>query len=129
MKSPALHFKLLPDAFSVARLAADEAWPAWLPSAGFVSISRTSSELSVVCISAAIPPDVRCEEGWRILALQGPIPFETVGVAAAFTTPLAEAGISVFVLSTYDTDYLLVKETSLERAVSTLRSRGFLVDV
>lgn len=123
-----LHFRLLAGNYSICRLSAEAAWPVWLPGGGLVSVTRTTRELSVVCDSTAVPRGVQREDGWRALELAGPIPFETTGVAAAFTSPLGRDGISVFVISTYDTDYLLVKEQNLDRAINSLRAGDFVVD-
>jgi hypothetical protein len=90
----------------------------------FFSITRTADELSVVCPQAVVPEGVECERGWRCLRVAGTVPFSAVGVLAALSAPMADAGISVFALSTFDTDYLLVKAEDLERAVDTLRRRG-----
>jgi len=123
-----LRFRLLTGSYSVSRLPAGAPWPVWLPPDGLVSVTRTTRELSVVCDSAAVPSGVQREDGWRALELAGPIPLETTGVAAAFTAPLGRDGISVFVISTYDTDYVLVKEQNLDRAIDSLRASGFVVD-
>lgn len=77
---------------------------------------------------ASIPPGARAERHWRVLELAGPIPLDQTGVAAAFTTALAEKGISVFVISTFDTDYVLVKEPTLERAITALQEKGMRVE-
>ena len=74
-----------------------------------------------------MPEGVACERGWRCLLVAGTIHFSVVGVIASLTTPLAEAGISVFAISTFDTDYLLVKAEDLERAVDVLRRRGHTI--
>src|SRR5206468_8549222 len=88
----------------------------------FVSVTRTPDELSIVCPDEAVPPDVEVESGWRALKVPGPIPFDQVGVLAALATPLAAAGISTFAVSTYDTDYVLVREPDLERALAALET-------
>jgi uncharacterized protein len=88
---------------------------------------RTPDELSVVCGEDGVPVGVLAERGFRALKLEGPVPFTTVGVVSSMTRPLAEAGISVFVLSTYDTDYLLVKSTALDRAIKILGRAGYVV--
>jgi hypothetical protein len=105
--------------YAVARLDPTAALPSW-PRGLFVSITRTPDELSIVCDEDAVPDDVRAERGWRALRVEGPIPFEVTGVAAALTAPLARDGISVFLVSTFDTDYLLVKAESFERALAAL---------
>jgi hypothetical protein len=87
-------------------------------------VTRTSDELSVVCPEKNVPGGVRSEGEWRVLVLEGSFEFSAVGVLASVAAPLAEAGVSIFALSTYDTDYVLVKEEGLDRAVSALRQRG-----
>src|SRR5262249_57285589 len=98
---------------AVCRLPADAPIPAWVlhAEAAFWSITRTPTEMSVVCPEDDLPPSVErdVERGWRALEVVGPLPFDLVGVVSGLTSPLAAAGIPVFVLSTHDTDYLLVK--------------------
>jgi hypothetical protein len=115
----------LPGRWAVCRLHAESAVPAWAEGGSFFSATRTREELSIVCEEEAVPEGVKAERGWAALKLHGPIPFGTTGVLASLTAPLAEAGISLFALSTYDTDYLLVKAESLAEAVSALRKAGF----
>ena len=118
-----LRISILPELLAVSRLAADAAVPAWVRGT-FTSVTRTKDELSIICHDAAVPNDVRSERGWRALRVEGPIPFELTGVAAALIAPLAEAQISVFLMATYDTDYLLLKGEVFERAVEILRASG-----
>lgn len=89
------------------------------------SVTRTPSEVSVVCEEALAPAGAASEPGWRALSVEGPIPFEVTGVLASLTEPLARAGISVFALATYDTDFILVKEGQAGTAESVLRAAGF----
>lgn len=117
----------LPGRWAVCRLHAEAAVPAWAEGGSFFSATRTREELSIVCEEAAVPEGVRSEKGWAALRLHGPIPFGTTGVLASLTSPLAAAGISLFALSTFDTDYLLVKAEVLAEAVSLLRKSGFEV--
>lgn len=126
MNAPlALH--LLPDRLALCRFAADAPLPAWAlhASADFYCVMRTRDELSLVCPENDLPPAVweRANRGWRAFQLQGPVPFETVGVVARISGTLADAGVPVFVLSTWTTDYVLVKEESAARAVEALRER------
>lgn len=93
----------------------------------FFSITRTSDELSIVCLESNVDETVTCEKGWRCLKLHGPFAFSMVGVLSSVTAPLAHAGVSIFAISTYDTDYLLIKQESLEEAVSALGQAGHLV--
>jgi enamine deaminase RidA (YjgF/YER057c/UK114 family) len=116
---------VLPGTLAVCRLPASDRVPSWALELtdGFVSITRTADELSVVCPQEAVPPDTRMEDGFRALMVPGPIPFEQTGVLASLATPLAAAGISIFAIATYDTDYVLVREADLERALAALEGR------
>ncbi len=116
----------LPGSYAVCRLEANHPLPQWA-AGSFVSITRTNEELSVVCEEGAVPPDVRAERDWGLLRVEGPIPFEVTGVAAAIAVPLANAGISVFLIATFDTDYLLVKSESYAQAVDALRASGITI--
>ncbi len=116
--------RLLDDRFAVTRLPAVSAFPAWAAGGCFCSITRTDEELSVVCPQENLPPDVVAERDWRCLQVAGPLPFGQVGILAALTSPLAEAGIPVFAISTFNTDYLLVKAADLERSLAALRAAG-----
>lgn len=118
-----LRISILPDLLAVSRLASDAAVPTWIRGM-FTSVTRTPDELSIICDDDAVPDDVKSERGWRALRVEGPIPFEMTGVAAALIAPLAEARISVFLMATYDTDYLLLKSDVFERAVAILRDAG-----
>ncbi len=113
--------------FAVCRLDADSPAPAW--AAGeFVSVTRTAEELSVVCADEGVPDGVRCERGWRAWRLAGTFDLNTaVGVLASVTGPLAEAGVGLFAVSTFDTDYLLVKAENAARAAEALRRAGHTV--
>ena len=123
-----LRLSVLPGSFAICRLGASDAVPAWAMRGAFFTITRTAEELSIVCEEALAPAAIQAERGWRGLKLHGPIPFETTGVIASLTRPLAEAGISVSPIATYDTDYLLVKNETLAAAVKALRSAGFEVE-
>lgn len=118
-----LRIALLPHRLAVCRLDPDAALPPWVRGE-FTSVTRSAGELSIVCDDAAVPEGVRAERGWRLMMVEGPIPFEVTGVAAALVAPLAEARISVFLLATFDTDYLLVREEVFTRAAAVLRASG-----
>jgi uncharacterized protein len=111
---------------AVCRLPADDAVPTWAlrASGPLVSITRTPSELSVVLPQADVPAHVRAEPGWRALAVRGPLPFHLVGVLASLASPLAEAGVPIFVISTHDTDWLLVRHDRLGDARAALTDAG-----
>lgn len=118
-----LRIAILPDRLAVCRLEPNAAVPSWLRGS-FTSVTRTSDELSIVCDDDAVPNDVRAERNWRVLRVEGPIPFEVTGVAAALVAPLAAARISVFLLATFDTDYLLLQDDVFDRAIEILRAAG-----
>lgn len=114
---------------AVCRFPADAPLPAWVfhAEAEFWSLTRTPDELSLVCPEDDLPPsvDTHVERGWRAFQVEGPVPFATTGVVSGLTAPLAAAGIGVFVISTYDTDYLLVKAEAYARAREALAA-GFV---
>ena len=118
---------ILPQTLSIARLQATEDIPSWATQSPFFCITRTSDELSIVASEEVIPSDIQQEKGWRALKLHGPIAFSEVGVLNSLTKPLAEAGISIFAISTFDTDYVLVKEENLSRAIDVLSSAGHVI--
>ena len=120
-----LTLSLLPDLFAICRLPADAPTPDWAYADTFASITRTGDELSIVCPQAPVPAGVQVEGGWRCLKIEGPFSLEgAIGVVAALATPLAAAGLGIFIISTYDTDYLLIKDASLARAVEILAQAG-----
>lgn len=125
----ALLLDVLPVHLQVCRLNHDAPIPSWLPrtSSPLTAIVRTADELSIVCPAAEVPADVRHEGPWRALRVAGPLDFALVGILTRLTAPLAGAGISVFALSTFDTDYLLVRAGDLDAAVATLRDAGHAV--
>jgi uncharacterized protein len=125
---PTLTLSLLPDTLAICRLAPDAAVPAWAWTGEPASVTRTRDELSVVCRADAVPDGVPCERGWRCLRVEGPLDFALTGLLAALTAPLAAAGIPVFAVCTYDTDYVMVKADHLERAVEALRGAGHRVE-
>lgn len=124
-----LSFIVVPERFAVCRLNHNAPIPAWASAGTIFSITRTADELSIVCPQSLVPGAIRCERGWRCLRVVGTMEFSMVGVVASLSRPLAEAGIGIFVISTFDTDYLLVKENDLEKAVAALRSAGHSVEL
>lgn len=119
-----------PGEYVVARLDAAAAVPPRLldPNAGFASVTRTESELSVVCPAELAPAGADIESGWRLLVVQGTLNLTLTGIMAALAGALAAAGVSLFALSTFNTDQLLVKQADLARAVAALRNAGHVVD-
>lgn len=119
-----LTLTLLEERLAVCRLDAAAGVPAWATAASLFSVTRTPDELSVVCPEGLVPEGVRCEKGWRAFELGGPFEFSEVGILSAVATPLAEAGVGIFAVSTFDTDYVLVKEGWLDPATDALHARG-----
>jgi len=118
---PALN--LLPELFAVVRLDPADPLPPWLPK-DFFSITRTPSELSILCRQELVPEGIRQENDWRCFQVEGPLDFSWTGIVAGLTLPLADAEIPVFFLSTFDTDYLLVKRNDLGRTPQILSQEG-----
>ena len=121
---PTLDLTVLPDALAVCRLPAGAEAPPWIDGEAFASVTRTPEETSVVCRAAIVPPGVRAEPGWRAVRVAGPLDLTLTGVLQSLLGPLAGAGVSVFALSTFDTDYLLVREAALDDAVAALAGAG-----
>jgi uncharacterized protein len=119
---------VLDELYAVARCDPDGGIPRWATVGSFWSATRSDSELSVVCRQDDVPADVSAERGWCALEVAGPIDFSLTGVVSALVEPLAEAEISIFVLSTFETDYILVREHDLARAVEVLAGAGHEVD-
>ena len=115
---------LLPDTLTICRLTPDAPIPHWALTGGFFSVTRTADELSIVCPQSNVPPAIQCDRDWRCLKVEGPLDLSLIGILASLTVPLARMGICIFVVSTYDTDYVLVKEKRLEEAVLVLSQEG-----
>jgi hypothetical protein len=125
---PHLPLEVLPDTLAVCRLPADAAVPAWASAhAEFVTVSRTREELSITTVQKSVPPEAQCEREYRALRVRGPLPLNLIGILAAIADPLAQAGLSIFAISTFDTDYVLVKGRDLEAAVAVLERAGHTV--
>ncbi|MGH9443799.1 MAG: ACT domain-containing protein [Thermoanaerobaculia bacterium] len=119
-----ISFSVVPGDYAVARLGPAEPVLGGIESGRFFAVTRTEEELSIVCAQQAVPKGARAERGWALLKLRGPFAFDQVGVLASVLAPLAEAGVSIFAVSTFDTDYLLVKQDRLAAAVAALSSAG-----
>lgn len=125
-----LPLALLPHPLAICRLAPDAPLPEWGNRASaFLTVSRTADELSITTVEANVPATVQCERGYRAFRVNGPLPLNLVGILASMANPLAEAGISIFAVSTYDTDYVLVKAPVLDSAVAVLRRAGHTVTI
>jgi len=120
MENP-LQIIVLPDHLAICRLPPDSPDPAWADGSNLIARVRTPDELSIVCGSDRVPEGVQADSAWRALKVQGPLDLTLVGILSSLSFSLAAAGVGIFVVSTYDTDYLLVKENDLENAIRALR--------
>ena len=127
MNDSKLTLSILEGRFAICRLKASAEAPRLSLNEDLFSITRTRDELSIVCSEEGAPEGERCEKGWQCLKVEGPLDFSMTGVMASLAVPLAQAGVSIFTVSTFDTDYLLVKETDIERAVLALSAAGHSV--
>jgi hypothetical protein len=117
-----LKMSIMEDSFGICRFDPDISIPEWAFKGDFVSVTKTLEELSVVCPLKLIPDRVMCEKNWRALKVEGPLDFSLTGILASISTILAQSGISIFAVSTYDTDYVFVREKDLNSAVDALSS-------
>jgi len=120
MENSKLSLLILPNKLAVCRLENDAQIPSWATDDSFFSISKTDDELSIVCSENKVPDGIKSEKNWMAFKVMGPLGFSLTGVLASLANPLAEAEISIFAISTFDTDYLLVKNDNLEKAVKVL---------
>jgi len=118
---------VLPGFFAIVRLAADAPLPIWATTGDLFSLTRTSDELSLVCAAAQVPAGLTAEKGWRALKVQGPFVLSETGVLATLSATLAQAKVSLFAISTFDTDYFLISEEKLDAAIAALRAVGHIV--
>jgi len=123
-----MNFLVLQEKYSIYKFKNDEALPGWVYSSDFYSITNTKDEQSVVTIqSDNISETIACSKEWRILKIQGPLDFSLVGIIADISNILKNEKISIFTISTYDTDYILVRQNDLDDAIKSLRENGHLI--
>lgn len=128
MTPHSLSLTLLSAPMAICRFPATEPIPPWTGATRtLLTISRTPTELSIVADEAAVPTEVEAERGYRILRVEGPLPLHLVGVFARMAGPLADAGVSIFPIATYETDYILLQESVVARAIAVLRDAGHIV--
>ncbi len=122
-----LELDVLVEPLAICRLAHDAPIPPWATRRPFFTVTRTADELSIICPVAQVEPGVTASRGWRALKVRGPLDFALVGVLVAIAQPLAAAGVSIMPVATHDTDYLLVREEQLARAIEALVDAGHVV--
>jgi len=123
-----LSLSLLPHTYAVCQFHPDKHIPYWALLGDFVSLTRTHEELSIVCRQDNVPGEIEAERGWRCLQVQGAFDFSAAGIHVSLAIPLAEADISVLAIATYATDYLLIKEENVERALQVLEQAGHFIE-
>lgn len=128
MNATKLTLEVLHDEFAICRLAVDFPVPNWAWAGELTSITSTDDELSLVCAADSVPTEITHTAGWRALKVRGPLEFSLIGIIAGLATVLADAGISIFTISTYDTDYILVHGDQFESALDRLKAAGYGVE-
>ena len=124
-KRARLPLELLQDTLAICRLPADVPVPAWASSpAPFLTVSRTADELSITALQSLVPEGIRCERDYQALRVKGTLPPNLVGILLSIAEPLANAGLSIFAISTYDTDYVLIKARDVPAGLAALRKAG-----
>ncbi|HLK66568.1 MAG TPA: ACT domain-containing protein [Bryobacteraceae bacterium] len=125
---PNLELRLEDERLALCHLPPTDAPPWWaFDAAGFCSVTRTADEWSVVCAEEAVPAGIQCERDWRMFQVAGPLEFSLIGILSSIAEPLADAGVSIFALSAYETDYVLVKASNVDAAIRALGLAGHLV--
>ena len=124
----ALNFSVFPGLYGVCRLEVNAVIPNWIETDDFYAITRTAEELSIICSQHCIPETILCERDWKVLKIEGQLDFALIGILAEVTAILAKKKISVFAVSTYNTDYILVKTNVLGNAINALEESGHYVN-
>jgi hypothetical protein len=124
MSQRQLNLSLLKDKYTICTLPKDAKIPDWVLTESLASITRTDKELTIVCKQDIIPSELQTDLNWRCFKIDGSFDLNQTGVISSISSPLADAGISIYVISTYDTDYFLVKDDNLQQTISTLSNSG-----
>jgi uncharacterized protein len=122
--APKLTFIILRETFAICRLDKDAPIPDWAFQGGLFSVTRTKGELSIVCPQINVPKGIICNQGWSCLKVKGPLDLSSTGIISSIASTLERENISLFSISTYDTDYVMVKEKDLEKAIFALTEAG-----
>ncbi len=124
MKQRQLQLSLLKDKYGIRTLPNTAPIPDWALTQSLASITRTEKELTIVCRLEILPSQYQSGLNWRCFKIDGSFDLNQIGVISSISSPLADAGISIYVISTYDTDYFLIQEQNLEQAISVLSNSG-----
>ena len=120
MTEKKLNLRLLKDTYGVCRLNKDDSIPSWVFNGEFFSITKTDDELSIVCQENNIPSGIKYEKCWKVLKIEGPLDFSLVGILSKISSLMAVNNISIVAISTYDTDYILIKKEKIDSAINIL---------
>jgi hypothetical protein len=123
-----LNLTSLQGSFSICQLDPKSEIPAWASKGVFFSITHTSYELSIICEQKFIPENTKCEPNWHVLMIEGPFNFGEIGILDSITKHLAQASISLLAVSTFDTDFVLIKSSQFNEAIKILRSAGHRIN-
>lgn len=115
---------VLPEVFAICRLNQEQPIPEWALSNSFYSITKSSDELSIICWQSFVPDEVVKNGNWRCLKIAGPLDFSAVGILNSIAQPLAKNGISILAVSTYETDYIFVRQEQLPETLKILIKEG-----
>jgi hypothetical protein len=122
----AFNLIVLSKKYSIYKFLNQTVLPDWIYSSDFYSITGTKDELSVVASqNDSISDNIKCNKNWRILKISGPLDFSLVGIIADITCILKEKNIPVFIISTYDTDYIFIKQKDLNNGIKALTRKGY----
>jgi hypothetical protein len=120
--------RLLTQVMAISHIGPNEDIPHWADRHGFSCIFRTQDSLTIVSAQSSIPDDVPADRDWRCFEVQGPLNLSLTGIMASLTAPLAQAGVPVFALSSFETDFILVQQARLEEARQAIEEAGFIVE-
>ena len=124
-----LKLSLLKNKYAICTLPNTAPIPDWALTEILISITRTDKELTIVCKQDMIPSELQSDINWRCFKIDGSFDLNQTGVISSISSPLADAGISIYVISTYDTDYFLVQDQNLQKAISTLSNSGHSITI
>ncbi|WP_415717111.1 ACT domain-containing protein [Maridesulfovibrio sp.] len=120
--------KLLPPSFTICKLSPKETIPDWAIQSEYFFLAKTSDELSIICSGKDIPEEVKGDKGWRCFRVDGDLEFDQIGVVASVSAPIANAGISLFLVSTHDRDYVFVHKDNLTQSIQIYQEHGFAIE-
>ena len=122
-----MKLKLLKPTYSICKLSPDNEVPSWALTSSTFFLSKTSDELSIICPATEIPSEVKVSNGWRCIRVDGDLEFDEIGVVTTVSSPIANKGISLFLVSTHDRDYVLIHKDDLDNAISEYEKKGFSI--